>query len=253
VSAVYLIGGGWTPRGLRATLGPFVRAAGGAGARIVCVLLRGVGQRVAFPAYAAALRAAGAAAVTPVFVSPARPLRAAALVGATGILVGGGATPAYHRALCPTAAEWLPPLQAHGIPYAGYSAGAMIAAEVALLGGWKAPTPTGERRLVARAFGEGLSYLTCRPGLGLVPFLVDVHAAQWGTTARLRQAVATGWADEGWAIDEGTLVEVRDATATVHGLGRARRARLLAGVVTVETLGAGAVRRLAARERPGER
>jgi len=253
VSAVYLIGGGWTPRGLRATLGPFVRAAGGASARIVCVLLRGVGQRVAFPAYAAALRAAGAAAVTPVFVSPARPLRAAALVGATGILVGGGATPAYHRALCPTAAEWLPLLQAHGIPYAGYSAGAMIAAESALLGGWKAPTPTGERRLVARAFGEGLPYLTCRPGLGLVPFLVDVHAAQWGTTARLRQAVATGWADEGWAIDEGTLVEVRDATATVHGLGLARRARLLAGVVTVETLGAGAVRRLAARERPGER
>ncbi len=28
MSAVYLIGGGWTPRGLRATLGPFVRAAG---------------------------------------------------------------------------------------------------------------------------------------------------------------------------------------------------------------------------------
>jgi len=48
-------------------------------------------------------------------------------------------------------------------------------------------------------------------------------------------------------------VEVRDDTDTVHGLGRARRARLLAGVVTVETLGAGAGRRLAARERPGER
>ena len=247
MTALYLIGGGWAPRGLRATLRPFVRAAGGASARIACVLAGGWGQRVAFPAYAAALLAAGAATVAPVFVSPECPLRAGALVGATGLLVGGGATLAYHRALCPTADEWLPVLRARGIPYAGYSAGAMIAAEAALLGGWKVRTPTGERRLVARAYGEGLTYLECRPGLGLVPFLVDVHAAQWGTTARLLHAVAAGWADEGWAIDEGTLVEVRDGTATVHGLGTARRACLIAGVLAVETLGAGAVRRIARR------
>jgi len=250
VTEVFLIGGGWAPHGLRATLRPFVRAAGGASARIACVLAGGWGQRVAFPAYAAALLAAGAATVAPVFVSPDRPLRARALVGATGLLVGGGATPAYQRALCPTAEEWLPMLRARGIPYAGYSAGAMIAAEVALLGGWKARTPTGDRRLVARAFGEGLTYLACRTGLGLVPFLVDVHAAQWGTTARLRHAVAVGWADEGWAIDEGTLVEVRGGIATVHGLGTARRARRHAGLLTIETLGAGAVRRIATRERP---
>lgn len=245
MTAVYLIGGGWTPRELRATLRPFVRAAGGASARIVCVLAGGWGQRVAFPAYAAALLGVGAAAVVPVFVSPDLPLRAGALVGATGLLVGGGVTPAYRRALCPTAEEWLTVLRARCIPYAGYSAGAMVAAEVALLGGWKVRTPTGERRLVARAFGEGLTYLECRPGLGLVPFLVDVHAARWGTTARLLHAVAAGWADEGWAIDEGTLVEVRDDTATVHGLGTAHRARLHAGLLTVETLGAGAVCRIA--------
>lgn len=241
MTGLYLIGGGWAPRGLRATLRPFVRAAGGASARIACVLLRGWGQRVAFPAYAAALRAAGGAAVTPVFVSPERPLRAGALVGATGILVGGGATPAYHDALCPTAAEWLPALRARGIPYAGYSAGAMIAAEVALLGGWRARAPTAERRLVARAFGEGLIYLECRPGLGLVPFLVDVHAARWETTARLRHAITAGWADDGWAIDEGTLVEMRGDGATAHGLGLARRTRLIAG----------AVRRIVRRARPG--
>ena len=101
MTGIYLIGGGWAPHGLHATFRPFVRAAGGASARIVCVLLRGVGQRVAFPAYAAALRAVGAAAVTPVFVSPAQPLRADALVGATGLLVGGGATPVERQLASP--------------------------------------------------------------------------------------------------------------------------------------------------------
>ncbi|MFN8537178.1 MAG: hypothetical protein U0232_06835 [Thermomicrobiales bacterium] len=69
------------------------------------------------------------------------------------MLVGGGLTPAYHAALVPTADEWLPWLRERNIPYAGYSAGAMIAAETAIVGGWK-----------ARAGGRDLSIGT-RAGL----------------------------------------------------------------------------------------
>jgi cyanophycinase len=63
------------------------------------------------------------------------------------------------------------------------------------------------------------------PGLGLVPFLIDVHAAQWGTLYRLIHAVlATG--REGWAIDEGTVLAIApDGTPTVHGTGAATHVR----------------------------
>ena len=37
--------------------------------------------------------------------------------------------------------------------------------------------------------GEDLDDVVPRPGLGLVGFAVDVHAAQWGTVGRLVHAV----------------------------------------------------------------
>jgi hypothetical protein len=47
-----------------------------------------------------------------------------------------------------------------------------------------------------------------RDGLGLGPFTVDVHAAQWGTLPRLIAAVDSGAVEHGVAIDENTAVNV---------------------------------------------
>jgi hypothetical protein len=59
-----------------------------------------------------------------------------------------------------------------------------------------------------------------RDGLGLGPFTVDVHAAQWGTLSRLIAAVDSGAVEHGVAIDENTAVIVDGNEATVAGLGR---------------------------------
>ncbi len=68
--------------------------------------------------------------------------------------------------------------------------------------------------------GEDLAEVEVRAGLGLVPFAVDVHAAQWGTLARLVGAVARGEVPYGVAVDENTLVTVEGGEARVAGRGR---------------------------------
>jgi cyanophycinase len=73
-----------------------------------------------------------------------------------------------------------------------------------------------------------------RDGLGLVPFAVDVHAAQWGTLSRLVAAVDAGLVGEGVAIDEHTaLVLSSDGTSTVHGAGQVWRVEAAASGVGV--------------------
>ena len=110
-------------------------------------------------------------------------------------------------------------LRASGLPYAGCSAGAAIAAGLALVGGWRFEAlPVCDEDA-----GEDLDELEVRPGLGLVPFAVDVHATQWGTLTRLAHAVAGGLVASGVAVDEHTCVEVRGDELTLHGLGSAYR------------------------------
>ena len=58
-----------------------------------------------------------------------------------------------------------------------------------------------------------------RPGLGLVPFTVDVHASQMGTLTRLIHAVELGLIPEGWAIDENTMLVVDGRTHQIYGAG----------------------------------
>ena len=133
------------------------------------------------------------------------------LDGVAGVYVAGGWTPGY--ADCCTAVEI-------SVPYAGFSAGAAIAAESAIVGGWR----IDGREVCQEDASEGLEDVVPRPGLGLVPFAVDVHATQWGTLTRVAHAVAAGIVGEALAIDEHTCVEVRDGTITaVHGQGVAYR------------------------------
>jgi cyanophycinase len=92
-----------------------------------------------------------------------------------------------------------------GAPYLGFSAGAAIAADRALIGGCRIDGV----EVCDPDAGEELDEVAVADGLGLVPFTVDVHAAQWGTLARLTAAVAAGLVGAGVAIDEHTAVTVR--------------------------------------------
>jgi cyanophycinase len=193
----------------------FVRAAGGG--PIVAIVLD-EGDDTDPERWTGALRLAGAADARALVVSPARPPRAVDLADAAGVFVAGGWTPGYQESLVAAGTDWLP----RDRPYAGFSAGAAIAAAHAMVGGFR--REDGGRPICAEEAGEDLEPLTVRPGLGLVPFAVDVHATQWGTFTRLVHAVDSGHVDEGWAIDEGTALVVDGAAAPrVEGLGSAYR------------------------------
>jgi cyanophycinase len=60
------------------------------------------------------------------------------------------------------------------LAYLGFSAAAAIAADQALLGGWR----VGEVAVCSEENAEDLDQLSLQPGLGLVRSTIDVHAAQ---------------------------------------------------------------------------
>ncbi|MER6024735.1 hypothetical protein [Streptomyces sp. NPDC001851] len=214
----FLIGGGWDTAEVYE---PFVGAVGGE-RRIGCLIVDEGDGAAQFERYAGALRKAGPCTPVPLLV----PLGGRfgpeqALAGVDGLLVCGGLTPAYQEAL-EDGLERLPTLLAgRGMPYAGFSAGAAVAARRAVVGGWLADGVP----VCPEETGEDLAEVEVRAGLGLVPFAVDVHAAQWGTLARLIAVVGRGAAPYGVAVDENTLLEVADGEVRVAGLGRAHLVR----------------------------
>jgi cyanophycinase len=209
---VFLIGGGADAAAVRASHAGFVRAAGGGP---IAVLILDEGSETDPDRWSGALALAGARDVREIVVSRARPPRRADLDGAAAVFVGGGWTPGYHDALVDAGTDWLP----RDVPYAGFSAGAALAGRRAILGGWRLEG----RAVCAAEAGEDLDELTVAPGLGLVPFAVDVHATQWGTLTRLVHAVAAGLVDEGWAVDEGTALVIDRGRARAEGAGAAYR------------------------------
>jgi len=214
MAPVFLIGGGRDDDAVRASHTGFVRAAGGG--PIVAIVLDEA-EETDPGRWTDALRLSGATAARAVVVSPERPPRADDLDGATGIYVAGGWTPGYQEALVAAAGTaWLP----RGLPYAGYSAGAALAADRAIVGGHRRDDG---RPVGAEEAGEDLEGLAVRAGLGLVPFAVDVHATQWGTLTRLLHAVDAGLVTDGWAIDEGTALVAGGGPPRVVGLGSAYR------------------------------
>lgn len=215
--AIHLLGGGWA-EDESAWTGRFfddAKARAGRRPRIVCVLWAQTieegegwhdGYRKDFSAYDADIE----------FVQLAhdRPLETADVANADGIFIGGGLTPGYHKAVMPLA-DTLRGLVASGIPYGGYSAGAMIAGDTALLGGWKigGVPVTGERN------SEQLDELSLDAGLGLIDLVVDVHAAQEGTLSRMVAAVDAGLIERAVAIDELTSLIVSPTGIEVAGQG----------------------------------
>lgn len=159
----------------------------------------------------------------PVVVDPNRPLTAAQVAAhnPAGLFVCGGSTPLYHRALC-TDLSWVDYLRENALPYGGTSAGAVVAAERAILGGWQTADDM-PRPILSEEVSEGLEPLTVRPGAGLAPFAVEAHAGQGGTLTRLIHAVQRWLVSEGWAIDEDTLLAIHPTRIQIYGRGHAYR------------------------------
>jgi len=235
---VFLIGGGWEPRAAEAVYGPFLRAVGGSGV-VGCLIIDEDDGAAQFARYEPVLRkVAPACEPVPLLVPIGGTFGLAALDEVDALLVCGGLTPAYQQALAEAEVlDRLPRvLRERAIPYAGFSAGAAVAADRAVVGGWLC----GGVPVCPEDTGEDLDEIEVRPGLGLVPFGVDVHAAQWGTLPRMIAAVERGDVPRGVTIDENTLLEVDAHEARVSGLGQVRTVRRAEdGGVLVRTYGAG--------------
>jgi cyanophycinase len=157
----------------------------------------------------------------------------ASLTGIDGLLIGGGHTPSYLDAVTPLIDE-IRLLVADDLPYLGFSAGAMVAADAALIGGWR----IGEIAVCPQDAGEDLDEVTVVEGLGLVDLAIDVHAAQHGTLTRLIAAAEAGLIDGGIAIDEFTALIVGGDEIRVVGSGSVWQVSPSDDGVLVSTLGA---------------
>ena len=124
------------------------------------------------------------------------------------------------------------------MPDLGFSAGAMIAPQRALVGGYR----VRGIEVCSEECSEGLDELDVRDGLGLVPFAVDVHTAQAGTLSRAVAAVAEGLVDRAVAVDENTALVLRHADLEdlkVIGTGSCWTIRGSGPKATVAVLSAG--------------
>jgi cyanophycinase len=224
---VTLIGGGWDEDAQPAIYGSFVQktiavAARHSGApRVAIVLLDegdgvdGLGDR-----FAHALKSTGDVDPIVVPVPLGSELNVDDVAGTDGLLVGAGLTPEYAASLVPVRDELLRWLAERGRPYAGFSAGAAIAAVDAVVGGWL----HHGHPICPEEAGEDLEEITVVSGLGLVPFTVEIHADAWGTTPRLQAATTDlGEGRVGYALDENTALVLDGDTLTTAGPGRAKR------------------------------
>jgi cyanophycinase len=150
-----------------------------------------------------------------------------------GLVIGGGMTPAYLAAVEPIMEE-IRLLVADGLPYLGFSAGAMIAADRALVGGWR----IGGVEICPEGASEGLDEVELREGLGLVDLTIDVHAVQAGTLARLIASAEAEFVTAGLAIDEDTALVVGEGALEVRGTGSVWRVMAGEESVAVATMGA---------------
>lgn len=239
--SIHLVGGGWDPSAAPAVYGTFLeeaatRAAGSGRMvpRVGVLLLVEPGEDAAEYAakYADALGAVASCEPVVTAIDEGGAFASTVLSDIDALVVGGGLTPAYLQAVLPIVDE-IRLLVSDGLPYLGFSAGAMIAPDRAIVGGWQ----IGGIPVANEDAGEDLDEVTVVEGLGLIDIAVDVHAAQWGTLSRLVAATEAGLVDGGVAIDEGTVLVVGD-TLTVAGLGNVWQVVQAADGIRVSTTAA---------------
>ena len=211
--SIFLVGGGPDTTTSPAIFDEFVEEVLQQGAtkhrvpKIVVVLFDEGGSAAHFlPAYTAPLESRMPCEIRPVLVCRGRQVDPAGFSDIDAILVAGGPTPAYLDGL-QNSIDAIAGAIAQGASYMGFSAGAMIAPRVALIGGYR----MNGIEVCTEDWAEGLGEISLKAGLGLVPFTVDVHAAQAGTLGRAICVVVNGLADQVVAIDENTAV-----VATIH-------------------------------------
>lgn len=235
--SVFLLGGGRDAARCGDLLRPFVdeaREQAGDRAPVIAVLLvLEAGDDSSVERTVALLEAAGARAgeLRVESIVEGEVFDASALE-ADALFVGGGLTPAYLDAFG-RVRDAVTERVRDGMPYAGFSAGSVIAAGPALVGGYR----VSGVEVVSHDAGEELDEVEVRQGLGLLAFAVDVHAAQWGTLSRLVVAVDVGLIGEGVAIDEHTaLVISARAAPSVLGSGQVWRVEGTASGIGVEVI-----------------
>ncbi|TQJ38447.1 cyanophycinase [Arthrobacter sp. SLBN-112] len=205
--SIFLAGAGPDPLAFpevfdRFTLNVREHAGGDRQARIAVAVHHGDGNlHELVAAYAEPLRARIECEIVPIPLLTGKHADAAAFDEVDAIVVGGGLTPAYWKALHPLAAA-IRRKVADGAPYLGFSAGAMVASRRTLVGGYR----INGVEVCGQECSEGLDSVDIREGLGLAAFSVDVHAAQAGTLSRAVGAVAAGLMERAVAIDESTAV-----------------------------------------------
>lgn len=239
--SIHLVGGGRSEDYDGEVYRPFIAeaaqrasAVGRATPRIAVVLVSDGDDAEEYArAYRAQLERAAECEAVIVPIEEGSELPSTALSDIDGLLIGGGHTPSYLEAVAPRIDE-IRLLVSDGLPYLGFSAGAMIAADRALIGGWR----IGEVPVTAEENGEDLDEVEVAEGIGLVDLAVDVHAAQWGTLSRLIAATEAGLVEGGVAIDEFTVLIVGDGELRVEGTGSVWKVTTDPNGVLVGTLGA---------------
>lgn len=220
--SVFLVGGGHRDDVEDALYGGFIaeavaRAGDERPARIAVLTVTERATADAGDAFAAIVRRVANDSpvdVAQTVVAEGERMPAAALDDADGILVGGGLTPAYLTALKPLAARLRLAVES-GVPYLGFSAGAAIAPDRALIGGWR----IGDVEVAQEDAAEDLDEVTVEDGLGLIDVTVDAHAVQWGNLTRAIAAVDSGAVGEVIALDESTVLAVGSGPLRAGGAG----------------------------------
>ena len=223
IVSIHLVGGGWSEDYDGQVYAAFVAEATERGARVgrtiprIGVLLVREDEDVAADRaqqYREQLARVGLTEPAVTAIVEGELFASAALNDIDGLLIGGGLTPAYLDAVQPIVDE-IRLLVGDGLPYLGFSAGAAIASDAALIGGWR----IGGVPVCPEAASEDLDEVTIVEGIGLVDLAIDVHAAQWGTLSRLVAATEAGLIEGGLAIDEFTAIVVDDDGLRVIGRG----------------------------------
>lgn len=224
-ASIFLHGGGGSdPVANQMCFSPFIETVYRVGGNPKIVLVLHQNHADDLESYCKMLMHGGAKTdhIAPVMVSEDRTLTSVDIMGASGVFVAGGHTPDIHYALCQDIA-WLRTLKRENIPYFGTSAGATIAAQYAIVGGYKLRRKGRTVQMMHPAASEGIELLDVRAGLNIISPVfqaIDTHASQAGTLARSIHMVEQQICHTIAALDEDTAIELSSGEIIVYGLGQ---------------------------------
>ena len=220
---LYLIGGGWEETSFQKTFGRFVNAGiKNDSCKILLILAieDSIAREEITNDFSNMFTELGNVKVVLFHVSESNILTLNILenIAPTCIFVGGGLTPKYQELLCNNS-DFINFIIQNKLPYGGFSAGSAISSKNAVVGGWKIKDNEIDIPILDEDFSEELDYIEIRSGLGLFEHSIDVHGSQWGTITRIIHAVDQNYIDRGYVIDESTMIEFKNNTISVFGVG----------------------------------